>query len=154
MQLLTGLPVCEALDERHWDDDGELSPVLDPRAGWSSTVQALLIKLASECMETLPKRRPKAKAALELLEGTKLQQALARGQQSGPPDSHLCPISGEVMEDPVITAAGHSYEREQIEMWLASNDTDPLTNKKLQHKSLVPNHALRKAIQEACPLEA
>ena len=43
------------------------------------------------------------------------------------PDLVLCPISQEVMEDPVCTADGHTYERREIFRWLCKHDTSPLT---------------------------
>lgn len=64
------------------------------------------------------------------------------------PNDFLCPITAEVMEDPVITADGFSYERSAIEAWLASHDTSPLTNNVLPHRLVVPNHTLRSVIRE------
>jgi serine/threonine protein kinase len=59
----------------------------------------------------------------------------------------LCPISTEVMVDPVICCDGFSYERTNIEQWLAMSDHSPMTNLPLDHLVLVPNHNLRAAIQ-------
>ena len=61
----------------------------------------------------------------------------------------ICPITQEVMNDPVICADGHSYERASVEMWLLSHNTSPATNVPLAHTNLVPNHALRNLIYEA-----
>ena len=61
----------------------------------------------------------------------------------------ICPITQEVMEDPVVCADGHSYERSAIEKWLQTKSTSPSTNAPLLHKNLVPNHALRNLIAEA-----
>ena len=55
------------------------------------------------------------------------------------PDEVLCPLTHELMVDPVITALGQTYERAMIERWLEKRDTDPLTGEKLPHKALVPN---------------
>jgi hypothetical protein len=52
------------------------------------------------------------------------------------------------MRDPVVTCDGHSFEREAIGSWLATNDTSPLTGAVLRSKVLVPNHALRTSIVE------
>jgi ubiquitin-protein ligase len=65
---------------------------------------------------------------------------------SGIPDDFLCPITLELMQDPVISADGHSYERSAIEGWLATHDTSPKTNEQLDHTELVPNHNLRQAL--------
>jgi hypothetical protein len=50
------------------------------------------------------------------------------------------------MEDPVICVDGHTYEREAIEMWLRTNSRSPKTNQALASTELVPNYALKGAI--------
>ena len=64
------------------------------------------------------------------------------------PPSFLCPITDEIMVDPVICSDGHSYERSAIEDWLRCHDRSPQTNAPLSNKDLTPNHALRNAIEE------
>ncbi|KAJ1484601.1 hypothetical protein T484DRAFT_1894077 [Baffinella frigidus] len=65
------------------------------------------------------------------------------------PDSFRCPITQEVMTDPVMVAeTGHTYERAAILRWLQTNSTDPKTNVPLQTKQLVPNHGLRATIED------
>jgi len=63
-------------------------------------------------------------------------------------NSFRCPISMEIMVDPVFAADGHTYERAEMERWLISKSTSPLTNEVLPHKMLVPNHNLRSQIRE------
>lgn len=67
-----------------------------------------------------------------------------------PPDGLLCPITQELMLDPVITVAdGHSYERAAIRKWLRSHRSKPrapITNLPLDSVKLLPNDALRRAI--------
>ena len=41
---------------------------------------------------------------------------------AAPPDCFLCPITREMLRDPVITADGHTYEREAIEKHLSEID--------------------------------
>lgn len=61
-----------------------------------------------------------------------------------------CPIGHAVMTDPVCTEDGHTYEREMIEKWFASGTMkSPLTGIELRTTTLLPNHALRNAIQAA-----
>ncbi|CAK9043648.1 unnamed protein product [Durusdinium trenchii] len=43
------------------------------------------------------------------------------------PSEYFCPISQEVMVDPVTTSDGHTYDRKPIEEWLRNNDTSPNT---------------------------
>lgn len=64
------------------------------------------------------------------------------------PQGFICPINLAMMSDPVIAADGQSYERAAISKWLLSSDKSPLTGLKLSATTLIPNHALRSAIQE------
>ena len=47
-----------------------------------------------------------------------------------------------------VFLTGHTYGREEIEQWLQSNQTSPLTGAALASKELKPNHALRRSIEE------
>ena len=60
---------------------------------------------------------------------------------------YICPISFDLLLDPVICTDGHSYERKNIETWFKNHDTSPKTNNKLESKILIPNHALRNSIE-------
>ena len=62
--------------------------------------------------------------------------------------SFVCPISSERFEDPVVTCDGHTYNRTDIERWLRDRQTSPNTNLALATAQLIPNHALRKAMEE------
>lgn len=76
------------------------------------------------------------------------------------PDSFKCPINRSLMRNPVICTDGHSYEKSAIQKWLKKSDKSPLTNLVLEKKLyitsnvtlesiiLIPNHSLRKSIQE------
>ena len=55
----------------------------------------------------------------------------------------------QVMEDPVLTEDGHTYERSAITDWLVPGRmTSPLTGKRLPSWHLTQNHALRKDIEQ------
>ena len=63
------------------------------------------------------------------------------------PREFICPISQEVMEDPVFCSDGHSYERAEIEKWLAmGNRTSPMTNERLESTALIRNFTLASQI--------
>ena len=64
------------------------------------------------------------------------------------PRKLTCPITTDLLIDPVVTADGQSYERDAIEKWLRKHDTSPLTGKKLGHKTLAPNQYLRTQVGE------
>lgn len=76
------------------------------------------------------------------------QHKLKTGSGDEIPESFICPISGEIMKDPVITPSGISYERETIETWLKKKPVDPLSKKPLDVKDLIPNRSLKDTIQE------
>ena len=60
-----------------------------------------------------------------------------------------CPISGLIMENPVLLCDGFSYEESRIEPWLkAGNLISPCTRLPLKNNKAVPNYALRAAIEE------
>ncbi len=64
------------------------------------------------------------------------------------PDELLCPVSFELMEDPVITPAGITYERKVAEGWIGTHHTEPTLRDEMpmEIKDLVPNRALKAAI--------
>ena len=64
------------------------------------------------------------------------------------PDEFLCPITQELMEDPVSTEDGHVYDRKSIEQWFKDHHTSPTTNVRLKSKKLIPNLFAKKQIQQ------
>ncbi|XP_062082477.1 E3 ubiquitin-protein ligase PUB23-like [Humulus lupulus] len=82
------------------------------------------------------------------------------------PKYFMCPISLQIMRDPVTTMTGITYDRESIEKWVSttitssssSNDrmiTCPVTKLPLPRDSdLTPNHTLRRLIQAWCTINA
>nr|XP_024362904.1 U-box domain-containing protein 13-like isoform X4 [Physcomitrium patens] len=69
------------------------------------------------------------------------------------PDDFKCPISLDLMRDPVIIATGQTFERLCIQKWLDSGKkTCPKTGLSLPHTHLTPNHVLRSVIAEWCTL--
>ncbi|XP_009629379.1 U-box domain-containing protein 13-like [Nicotiana tomentosiformis] len=67
------------------------------------------------------------------------------------PDDFRCPISLELMKDPVIVSSGQTYERSSIEKWLeAGHSTCPKTQQVLTSNTLTPNYVLRSLIAQWC----
>ena len=62
-------------------------------------------------------------------------------------EPYLCPISKEIMEDPVVTPYGHSFDRKSIVEAINRNGKCPITRKKLEIKDLIPNYALKTIIE-------
>ncbi|XP_022990647.1 U-box domain-containing protein 1-like [Cucurbita maxima] len=67
------------------------------------------------------------------------------------PDDFRCPISLDMMRDPVIVSSGHTYDRNSIAQWIDSgHHVCPKSNQRLIHVALIPNYALKSLMQQWC----
>uniref|UniRef100_A0A5B7BSG5 U-box domain-containing protein n=1 Tax=Davidia involucrata TaxID=16924 RepID=A0A5B7BSG5_DAVIN len=67
------------------------------------------------------------------------------------PNDFLCPISLELMKDPVTLSTGTTYDRESIETWIeAGNRSCPITKQVLTSLEPIPNRVIREIIQDWC----
>ncbi|KAG7036239.1 U-box domain-containing protein 9, partial [Cucurbita argyrosperma subsp. argyrosperma] len=67
------------------------------------------------------------------------------------PDEFRCPLSTELMRDPVVVSTGETFDRPFIQKWLKSgNRTCPRTQQVLSHTNLTPNHLIRGMISRWC----
>ncbi|KAG0467518.1 hypothetical protein HPP92_019098 [Vanilla planifolia] len=67
------------------------------------------------------------------------------------PDEFRCPITLDLMKEPVIVASGHTYDRSSISRWINSgHHTCPKSGQKLSHMALIPNYALKNLIEQWC----
>ena len=101
-----------------------------------------------------------AAAAVAVAKAGALERATAGGGEgdgtgaAGPSEASkeakafdvLCPITAEIMTDPVSTSDGYTFEREAISEWLRTHDTSPITGATLESKTLFPNYSLRAMI--------
>lgn len=70
---------------------------------------------------------------------------------SNVPDEFRCPISLDLMRDPVIVSSGHTYDRHSIAEWINSgHHTCPKSGQRLIHTALIPNYALKSLVQQWC----
>ncbi|XP_045804637.1 U-box domain-containing protein 33-like [Trifolium pratense] len=146
LQLLTGrTPVGLAVLVRHAVSFGKLSSILDSSAGeWPLSVAARLVELGLQCCAQNRRSRPELTPTLV----RELEQ-LHVSEERPVPSFFLCPILQEIMHDPQIAADGFTYEGDAIREWLENgHDTSPMTNLKLNHLLLTPNHSIRLAIQD------
>ncbi|XP_026403025.1 U-box domain-containing protein 15-like [Papaver somniferum] len=87
----------------------------------------------------------------DVLADVPMPKTLEKCQSLAIPNEFLCPITLEIMTDPVIVASGQTYERESINKWFESNHrTCPATRQNLPHLSVAPNFALRNLILQWC----
>ena len=62
--------------------------------------------------------------------------------------SFLCPISMEIMKEPVVAGDGYTYDKTSIQKWFKTKDTSPITNLKID-TIITPNITLHTIIQES-----
>ena len=62
--------------------------------------------------------------------------------------SFTCPINKKIMEDPVITPYGTTYEKSAILDWIEKNKTDYNSDKILTKDMIIPNYILKVAIKK------
>ncbi|XP_022735275.1 LOW QUALITY PROTEIN: U-box domain-containing protein 33-like [Durio zibethinus] len=158
LRLLTGKQAMGITKEVQYAlDNGNLKNLLDPLAGdWPFVQAEQLANLALRCCEMNRKSRPDLSTDVwRVLEPMRTSCRTSSPFQLGseehhqPPSYFICPIFQELMLDPHVAADGFTYEAEALRGWLDSgHDASPMTNIKLAHSNLVPNLALRSAIQE------
>ncbi|XP_026388897.1 U-box domain-containing protein 16-like [Papaver somniferum] len=67
------------------------------------------------------------------------------------PEDFKCPISLDLMKDPVVVATGQTYDRNSISHWIDSgHETCPKTGQNLVHMNLIPNKAMKNLIALWC----
>jgi len=74
------------------------------------------------------------------------QQAVEYSGQEPVPHAFLCPITQDLMLDPVCTHDNFTYERTAIERWFETHQTSPMTNLPLSNLQLRPNLGLKEQI--------
>ncbi|XP_024591661.1 WD repeat, SAM and U-box domain-containing protein 1 isoform X4 [Neophocaena asiaeorientalis asiaeorientalis] len=104
------------------------------------TVNIWQFDLETPCQESLGLRSKVLRKIEELR--TKMKTL-----SSEIPDEFICPITRELMKDPVIASDGYSYEKEAMENWISKKKrTSPMTNLVLPSVVLIPNRTLKMAI--------
>jgi hypothetical protein len=79
----------------------------------------------------------------------KLKKKIKIKRKETIPPIFVCPITQEMMTDPVIAEDGYTYERKCIEEWTSQyHKRSPMTNQEMETLNLIPNYALRSAIRE------
>eukprot|EP00270_Netrium_digitus_P021962 TRINITY_DN9660_c0_g3_i1.p1 TRINITY_DN9660_c0_g3~~TRINITY_DN9660_c0_g3_i1.p1 ORF type:complete len:312 (+),score=98.09 TRINITY_DN9660_c0_g3_i1:73-936(+) len=162
LDLLTGRKpnVYEGLEEAvDCGDEERLAEYLDEKAGsWPVSLAMEVAAMAVKCSEMRRKKRPDLEHdVMPVLDRVREVAIKAEDEEkkaknsmhaSEAPTVLFCPITQEMMENPVLASDGHTYEYMAIKQWLEKSDRSPMTNMKLPSKDLVPNHAVRSMIQE------
>lgn len=124
---------------------GEHGRIADPRLlvdRRGTTAYALAVSRSfHDVAEVLDPSRP--------LPGSERAPVGRDGQELDVPDMYICPITQEIMADPVVSSDGFSYERAAITKWIGSGrGVSPMTNLPMTSRQLFPNNVLRTSIKE------
>jgi hypothetical protein len=72
-------------------------------------------------------------------------------QMPEPPSEFVCPITCDIMREPLMCRSGLTFERSAILSWIQHHDgTCPLTRRTLSVRDLVSNRALQSRIRAWC----
>ncbi|CAI5947230.1 unnamed protein product [Closterium sp. NIES-65] len=128
---------------------GVVSKYLESTGGeWRMDLAEEAAGLALRCADRRRENRPSLKKevqpALVRIAAAAEEEVKARKKHSDL--QFICPLSKEVMRDPVVAGDGFTYEREHITRWMASCTLSPSTGQPLPHTCLTPNNVLKTLI--------
>ncbi|GAA0151664.1 ubiquitin-protein ligase [Lithospermum erythrorhizon] len=67
------------------------------------------------------------------------------------PKDFCCPVTLDLMRDPVVVCTGQTYEKDSITRWIdEGHHTCPKTGQFLVHRWVIPNRSLRNMIMQWC----
>lgn len=78
---------------------------------------------------------------LPQVEEQQLQEVWPLGEDSF--NIFLCPITHDVLKDPVVAADGYTYERTAITRWFKTSRKSPITGQIMPHTTVFPNQSVR-----------
>jgi len=64
------------------------------------------------------------------------------------PEEFICPVTQDIMSDPVIAQDGHTYERKNISEWVSKHGTSPITREQISKDIIIPNRVLKAQIDQ------
>ncbi|XP_050368119.1 U-box domain-containing protein 17 [Argentina anserina] len=136
----------EFLEEQILNHEGDVEPsvaVLNGFVAFTRYCRFLLFGFEEDEVEQGAGSQKKARKGL-------ISQEIAETFVSIPKD-FCCPISLDLMREPVIISTGQTYDRSSISRWLEEGHcTCPKTGQMLPNTRLVPNRALRNLILQWC----
>jgi serine/threonine protein kinase/ubiquitin len=149
-----GILLCELFSGTIPYDDLDLDPYqlafrvfgrpgeapLRPTLPLAGTCSASILSLIQRCWAANPADRPAMEAAAAVIRRESDYRSI--------PQQFVCPLTLEVMDDPVISpASGESFERAAIEAALRVKAEDPMARAPFRTTDLIPNRALKDTIQ-------
>ncbi|XP_020232324.1 U-box domain-containing protein 17 [Cajanus cajan] len=136
----------EALEEQIVNHEGDIEPTISVLNGLvAMTRYCRFLLFGFEEDELSLENGTKKKSRRRLI-----TQEIAETFLTVPKD-FCCPISLDLMRDPVIISTGQTYDRSSISRWMEEGHTTcPKTGQMLANTRLVPNRALRNLIVQWC----
>lgn len=90
---------------------------------------------------------------LKDLKNAKKTTSFTRDTSFSCPPEFRCPLSKQLMRDPVIVSTGQTYDKPYIQKWLKAGErTCPLTQQVLSHTILTPNYLIKDMICKWCKI--
>ncbi|KAJ4981692.1 hypothetical protein NE237_032529 [Protea cynaroides] len=134
----------EFLEEQVYNNEGDVEPTASVLNGFVAlTRYCRFLLFGFEEEEIGYGNHKKQKKGLISLDNGESSVAI--------PKDFVCPISLDLMRDPVIISTGQTYDRASIAQWMEEgHSTCPKTGQMLTHTRLVPNRALRSLISQWC----
>ena len=105
---------------------------------------------AITCIVSTPKNKRPAEVSSRRcadVDANSIAHGISEEEEAGVPQSFKCPITLQIMRDPVIDPEGNTYERSAIESHLQRSQTSPMTRSPLTVGMLQPNRALKETIE-------
>ncbi|KAL3520089.1 hypothetical protein ACH5RR_018238 [Cinchona calisaya] len=134
----------EFLEEQIANHDGDIEPTVSVLNGFVALTRYsrfLLFGFEEDEVEMRMRKHKKLNNGL-------ITQEIAETFITIPKD-FCCPISLDLMKDPVIISTGQTYDRSSISRWMEEGHcTCPKTGQMLAHTKLVSNRALRNLITQ------
>eukprot|EP00873_Tetraselmis_striata_P035808 jgi/Tetstr1/456072/TSEL_042842.t1 len=142
-------------------EDGVEMDLLDRRPGagqWDSAKAASVMRLALRCVHSNQSRRPSLADVVEQL--AEFKDARAPAQSDARPAAGptaldmeewlICPITQDIMADPVLAEDGYTYEREAIAAHFRRRAVSPMTNLPIG-TTVFPNRIVKSMVEEWPP---
>ncbi|MES2344973.1 MAG: ankyrin repeat domain-containing protein [Chlamydiota bacterium] len=104
-----------------------------------------LAALLNERVKTFREKLKELQIEIKMFQNKQITET----QDSSPvPDEFICPITKQIMENPVKDKYGHHYDRDAIINWVRQTPISPKTGTHLAEYDFTPDEKLKQQIQE------
>lgn len=151
--MTKALTLCSGQNKREFEKDLQKNILKAKKLRWYKEQQFKreekidFIKFVKETIDQLKisdeEKKIKYEAAIRIIGNPD------EGLNCTVPDNLCCKITMEIMEDPYITPAGITYEKEVLYNHFEKNgQTDPVTREPIEEKNCYPNLAIKQTIEQ------